>query len=141
VMDEPIRLVGTSEPPAVAWAEPASFEGFLTENQTRLFGSLCLMTGSRYEAEEALGDCPPDRPGHRFPVEEAKSRWLTNWGFNPATMSLSAGNDTRPRGRLRRRPLKGSPTAQSSARVRRRWTTRGNAEIGLTVAGYSVEQK
>jgi DNA-directed RNA polymerase specialized sigma24 family protein len=51
-MDEPIRLVETTEPPAAASAEPASFEGFLTENQTRLFGSLCLMTGSRYEAEE-----------------------------------------------------------------------------------------
>ena len=51
-MDEPRRLVGTSEPPASASAELASFEGFLTENQARLFGSLCLMTGSRYEAEE-----------------------------------------------------------------------------------------
>jgi RNA polymerase sigma-70 factor (ECF subfamily) len=44
--------VGTSEPLAAASTELASFEGFLTENQARLFGSLCLMTGSRYEAEE-----------------------------------------------------------------------------------------
>jgi len=52
VMDEPIRLVGTSEPPVAAPGETASFEGFVTENQTRLFGSLCVITGSRYEAEE-----------------------------------------------------------------------------------------
>jgi predicted RNA polymerase sigma factor len=51
-MDEPIRLVGTSEPPVAAPGETASFEGFVTENQTRLFGSLCVITGSRYEAEE-----------------------------------------------------------------------------------------
>jgi len=51
-MDEPLRLVDGSEPPAAAPAETASFEGFVAENQTRLFGSLYLMTGSRYEAEE-----------------------------------------------------------------------------------------
>jgi RNA polymerase sigma-70 factor, ECF subfamily len=51
-MDEPLRLVDGSEPPAAAPAETASFEGFVVENQTRLFGSLCLMTGSRHEAEE-----------------------------------------------------------------------------------------
>jgi RNA polymerase sigma-70 factor, ECF subfamily len=51
-MDEPLRLVAGSEPPAAALAETASFEVFVTDSQTRLFGSLCLMTGSRHEAEE-----------------------------------------------------------------------------------------
>jgi len=51
-MDEPLRLVAESEPPAAALAKTASFEGFVTDSQTRLFGSLCLMTGSRHEAEE-----------------------------------------------------------------------------------------
>ena len=51
-MDEPLRLVVGSEPPAAAFAETASFEGFVTHSQARLFGSLCLMTESRYEAEE-----------------------------------------------------------------------------------------
>jgi RNA polymerase sigma-70 factor, ECF subfamily len=51
-MDEPLPLLAGSEPPAVPLAETASFEGFVIENQTRLFGSLCLMTGSRHEAEE-----------------------------------------------------------------------------------------
>jgi RNA polymerase sigma-70 factor, ECF subfamily len=51
-MDEPLRLEAGSESPATSLAETASFEGFVAENQTRLFGSLCLMTGSRYEAEE-----------------------------------------------------------------------------------------
>jgi RNA polymerase sigma-70 factor, ECF subfamily len=51
-MDEPLRLVVGSEPPAATFAETASFEGFVTNSQARLFGSLCLMTGSRYEAEE-----------------------------------------------------------------------------------------
>jgi RNA polymerase sigma-70 factor, ECF subfamily len=52
-MGDPIRLVGGSEPSVAEFAELAtSFEGFVVENQTRLFGSLCLMTGSRHEAEE-----------------------------------------------------------------------------------------
>jgi RNA polymerase sigma factor (sigma-70 family) len=51
-MDEPLSLLAGSEPPAAPLAETASFEGFVIENQTRLFGSLCLMTGSRHEAEE-----------------------------------------------------------------------------------------
>src|SRR5262245_59781662 len=51
-MDEPLRLLAGSEPPAAALAETASFEAFVVENQSRLFGSLCLMTGSRHEAEE-----------------------------------------------------------------------------------------
>jgi len=51
-MNEPLRLVAGSEPPASALAETASFEGFVTNSQARLFGSLCLMTGSRHEAEE-----------------------------------------------------------------------------------------
>ena len=38
--------------PAATAAEAVSFESFVLENQTRLFGFLCLMTGSRYEAEE-----------------------------------------------------------------------------------------
>jgi RNA polymerase sigma-70 factor (ECF subfamily) len=37
-------------------AETASFDGFVTENQARLYGSLCLMTGSRHEAEEIAQD-------------------------------------------------------------------------------------
>lgn len=52
MMDRPLRVVRASEPPVAESAEAASFEGFVTENQTRLFGSLCLITGSRYEAEE-----------------------------------------------------------------------------------------
>lgn len=52
VMDEPIRLVGMSEPPDGALAETADFEGFVAANQTRLFSSLCMITGSRHEAEE-----------------------------------------------------------------------------------------
>jgi RNA polymerase sigma-70 factor (ECF subfamily) len=51
-MDGPLRVVRASEPPVAESAEAAGFEGFVTENQTRLFGSLCLITGSRYEAEE-----------------------------------------------------------------------------------------
>jgi RNA polymerase sigma-70 factor (ECF subfamily) len=51
-MDEPLRLVAESEPPAAALAETASFEAFVIDSQTRLFASLCLMTGSRHEAEE-----------------------------------------------------------------------------------------
>ena len=51
-MNEPLRLVAGSEPPASALAETASFEVFVTDSQSRLFGSLCLMTGSRHEAEE-----------------------------------------------------------------------------------------
>jgi hypothetical protein len=43
----------------------ASFEVFVTESQTRLFGSLCLMTGSRYEAEEI--------------AQEAYTRVLERW--------------------------------------------------------------
>jgi RNA polymerase sigma-70 factor, ECF subfamily len=50
-MDEPLGLVAEAEPPA-ALAETASFELFVTASQTRLFGSLCLMTGSWHEAEE-----------------------------------------------------------------------------------------
>ncbi len=51
-MDESLRIVDGSEPSAAAAAETASFEGFVLETQTRLFGFLCLMTGSRHEAEE-----------------------------------------------------------------------------------------
>jgi len=51
-MDEPLRLAAGSEPPAATLAETASFEVFVTNSQARLFGSLCLMTGSRHEAEE-----------------------------------------------------------------------------------------
>ena len=50
-MDEPLRLVAGSQPVAPL-AETASFEVFVTDSQARLFGSLCLMTGSRHEAEE-----------------------------------------------------------------------------------------
>ena len=51
-MKQPIRTVAEAEPPAATLAETASFEVFVTASQTRLFGSLCLMTGSRHEAEE-----------------------------------------------------------------------------------------
>jgi RNA polymerase sigma-70 factor (ECF subfamily) len=51
-MNEPLPVVVEAEPPAAALAEMASFEVFVTASQTRLFGSLCLMTGSRHEAEE-----------------------------------------------------------------------------------------
>jgi RNA polymerase sigma factor (sigma-70 family) len=51
-MNEPLRLQAGSEAPVAALAETASFSGFVTENQDRLFGSLCLMTGNRDEAEE-----------------------------------------------------------------------------------------
>jgi RNA polymerase sigma-70 factor, ECF subfamily len=51
-MDEPLRLVDGSEPPAPAVPGTASFEAFVIENQARVFGSFCLMTGSRHEAEE-----------------------------------------------------------------------------------------
>jgi len=50
-MDEPLRLVAGSQPVGPL-AETASFEVFVTDSQARLFGSLCLMTGSRHEAEE-----------------------------------------------------------------------------------------
>jgi hypothetical protein len=49
-MDEPLRVVRASEPQVAASGETASFE-VVTENQTRPFGSLCVITGSRYEAE------------------------------------------------------------------------------------------
>jgi RNA polymerase sigma factor (sigma-70 family) len=51
-MNEPLRVVADAEPPSATLAETASFEVFVTASQTRLFGSLCLMTGSRHEAEE-----------------------------------------------------------------------------------------
>jgi RNA polymerase sigma-70 factor, ECF subfamily len=51
-MNEPLRVVAEAEPPTATLAETASFEVFVTASQTRLFGSLCLMTGSRHEAEE-----------------------------------------------------------------------------------------
>ena len=51
-MNDPLRNVAEAEPPAAAPAETASFEVFVTDSQSRLFGSLCLMTGSRHEAEE-----------------------------------------------------------------------------------------
>jgi RNA polymerase sigma-70 factor, ECF subfamily len=51
-MNEPLRVVAEAEPPAATLAETASFEVFVTASQTRLFGCLCLMTGSRHEAEE-----------------------------------------------------------------------------------------
>lgn len=51
-MNEPLRVVAEGEPPAAPLADTASFEVFVTASQTRLFGSLCLMTGSRHEAEE-----------------------------------------------------------------------------------------
>ena len=51
-MNEPFRIVAEAEPPAAAPAETASFEVFVNASQSRLFGSLCLMTGSRHEAEE-----------------------------------------------------------------------------------------
>ena len=50
-MNEPFHVVAEAGP-AAALAETASFEVFVTASQTRLFGSLCLMTGSRHEAEE-----------------------------------------------------------------------------------------
>jgi RNA polymerase sigma-70 factor, ECF subfamily len=50
-VEEPLRIVAEPEPAATA-AEAVSFESFVLENQTRLFGFLCLMTGSRHEAEE-----------------------------------------------------------------------------------------
>ena len=39
-MDEQLRLVAGSEPPAAALAETASFEVFVTKSQTQLFGSV-----------------------------------------------------------------------------------------------------
>jgi RNA polymerase sigma-70 factor, ECF subfamily len=64
-MNEPLRVVVEAEPPAAALAETASFEVFVTASQTRLFGSLCLMTGSRHEAEEI--------------AQEAYVRMLERW--------------------------------------------------------------
>jgi RNA polymerase sigma-70 factor (ECF subfamily) len=36
--------------------EPISFESFFEEQRSRLFGALCLVTGSRAEAEEIVQD-------------------------------------------------------------------------------------
>jgi RNA polymerase sigma factor (sigma-70 family) len=51
-MGDPVRFVGGSESVAEHTALATSFEGFVVENQAALFGSLCLMTRSRHEAEE-----------------------------------------------------------------------------------------
>jgi RNA polymerase sigma-70 factor (ECF subfamily) len=37
-------------------AEPRNFEAFFEQNRARLFGALCLVTGSRHEAEEIVQD-------------------------------------------------------------------------------------
>jgi RNA polymerase sigma-70 factor, ECF subfamily len=63
----PLSLVADSEPPASVLAHTANFEVFVIASQGRLFGSLCLMTGSRYEAEEI--------------VQEAYVRVLERWDY------------------------------------------------------------
>jgi RNA polymerase sigma factor (sigma-70 family) len=49
-MAEPIHLVSDGDHRTQVVA--ASFEAFVAEHQTRLFGALCLVTGDRFEAEE-----------------------------------------------------------------------------------------
>ena len=48
-MEEPIQL-RSDERRAETPVE--SFEAFVSDNHTRLFGALCLLTKDRYEAEE-----------------------------------------------------------------------------------------
>lgn len=52
-MGEPIRAVADATP-HVSEIPPAAatFETFVEDNYTRLFGALCLVTGDRFEAEE-----------------------------------------------------------------------------------------
>ena len=49
-MGDPIHLVPSVEAQAAAAGQ--GFESFVGEQQTRLFGALCLITGDRFEAEE-----------------------------------------------------------------------------------------
>jgi RNA polymerase sigma-70 factor (ECF subfamily) len=49
-MAEQVHLVSDGD--RRAQATTASFEAFVVEHQTRLFGALCLVTGDRFEAEE-----------------------------------------------------------------------------------------
>jgi RNA polymerase sigma-70 factor (ECF subfamily) len=47
---EPVQLVREGEQQSLTSVE--SFEAFVLENHTRLYGALCLLTKDRYEAEE-----------------------------------------------------------------------------------------
>ena len=49
-MKEPVQLVREGEHQPLTSVE--SFETFVLENHTRLYGALCLLTKDRYEAEE-----------------------------------------------------------------------------------------
>jgi RNA polymerase sigma-70 factor, ECF subfamily len=91
-MDEPIHLVEGSEPPLSTLAESAGFEAFLIENQTRLFGSLCLMTGSRHEAEEIAQEA----------FVRVLERWDRVWRLDDPTGYLFATALNVFRKRLRR---------------------------------------
>jgi len=121
VMDEPLRVVRASEPPVAESAETASFEGFVTENQTRLFGSLCLITGSRYEAGDrsgslrprtrALGPCAKHGRSDRLRVRHGDERLPTpppSGGNRPAAVGRRSADARRlrlrggSRGRARR---------------------------------------
>ena len=54
-MVTPLRTVPAPEAEEAALAHaPLSFEEFYEANRGRLFVSLCLVTGSRYEAEEVM---------------------------------------------------------------------------------------
>ena len=104
-MEEPLRIVAEPDPAATA-AEAASFESFVLENQTRLFGFLCLMTGSRYEAEEI--------------AQEAFVRVLDRWDHvhrledPPGYLFVTAVNVFRKRLRRAKLALRRSIGAASS---------------------------
>ena len=55
-MDFLPHAVPAAEPLEAQVAEQRSFEAFFDENRSRLFGALCLITGSRQEAEEIAQD-------------------------------------------------------------------------------------
>jgi RNA polymerase sigma-70 factor (ECF subfamily) len=55
-MNDPIRLVVTTEREAVAPDEAETFEGFFVRERAELFGTLCLITRNRHEAEELTQD-------------------------------------------------------------------------------------
>lgn len=55
-MVAPLRPVAAAVEGERVPEEPRSFEAFFEANRRRLFGALCLVTGSRHEAEEVMQD-------------------------------------------------------------------------------------
>ena len=53
-MDRSLRALPGAEMETEVAEEPRRFEDFFGSEHARLFGALCLVTGSRHEAEEVM---------------------------------------------------------------------------------------